>query len=123
MIKSTVPAKILMEFVWKANPGMTKSELARIIDRDESRIAKIEQQETVGLSLADHILTKLDLNYLLATGDIPITDVDTSPPKPSYEQLQAEVSALKRRVYKLTTSRDLWKDRAINAEARLKEAS
>lgn len=51
--------------------GLTNSELARMIDRNERRIREMRQQATIRFEIADRILTILGLNYLLSTGDIP----------------------------------------------------
>ena len=50
--------------------GLTNSELARIIDRNERRIREMRQQPTIRFEIADRILTILGLNYLLSTGEL-----------------------------------------------------
>lgn len=51
--------------------GLSNSELARMIERDERRIREMRNQATIRFEIADRILTILGLNYLLMTGDVP----------------------------------------------------
>ena len=53
-------------------PDLPNTELARMVGRNESGLRKKRKQTKLELGVADHLLTKLDLNHLLSDGTIPI---------------------------------------------------
>ena len=76
-----VLAKDLFRFIDRSYPDLTNVRLAEIVGRDDKRVWNIRHQERVSFEIADHFLTRLDLNYLLATGDIPVYISETKKEK------------------------------------------
>lgn len=79
-----VHAADVFRFIDRAYPGLSNGGLARLIGRDDKRVWCMRRQKRMDFYLADHILSCLDLSFLLSTGDIPVYQVKTPPKKKEY---------------------------------------
>ncbi len=71
--KETVDPKLVMHFIMRANPEMSNQALARCLDLDPKRLYDFKRGKVMLFDTADRMLSQFGLNYLLYTGDIPIT--------------------------------------------------
>lgn len=62
----------LFRFLDKAFPSGNTSEMARTLGVNDKRIYALREQEAIGFYTADRLLSKLELSYLLSSGDIPV---------------------------------------------------
>jgi len=89
----------------KVYPGLTNSALARMVDRDESNMRRTRRQKRITFDKADDMLSKLDMNHLLYTGDIQILQgnpyTGKSRERTNYEKLVLENAQLKRDIKQL----------------------
>ena len=92
-IKETVDPKLVMHFVKRANPDMSNCQIAECLSLDRKRIYDLLKGKNMLFDTADRILSKMGLNYLLITGDIPITTTVVKDDRVRYGRKKKKVSS------------------------------
>lgn len=92
------------EAIDKSLPGVSNSEIARRVRRDESDIRRQRQRTKMHFATADHLLSSLDLTHLLYDGTLTVYEgaINGIPHEETkYDKLRQENIRLRREIRRL----------------------